>query len=123
MIAGSATPTDARMMWNPSVKAIWLRAHSRFDANVSIAEGPEEAGSAGHSGLGFGQAGLELLRAEAVDGGDGLPDGIDQGLVHGVAAVGVVDGDDPSRPRRQRGVHLVSDAARQPVLDELAHHS
>jgi hypothetical protein len=38
MIAGSATPTDARMMWNPSVKAIWLRAQSRFDANVSIAE-------------------------------------------------------------------------------------
>ena len=28
MIAGSATPSDARMMWNPSVNAIWLRAAS-----------------------------------------------------------------------------------------------
>src|SRR5215207_9211817 len=32
MIAGNATPTDARMMWNPSVNAIWLRAAPRFDA-------------------------------------------------------------------------------------------
>src|SRR4051794_30678648 len=31
MIAGNATPTDARMMWKPSVNAIWLRAHSRLD--------------------------------------------------------------------------------------------
>ena len=32
MIAGNATPSDARMMWKPSVNAIWLRAASRFDA-------------------------------------------------------------------------------------------
>jgi len=32
IIAGNATPTDARMMWNPSVKAIWLRAASRSEA-------------------------------------------------------------------------------------------
>src|SRR3954451_24099791 len=32
MIAGNATPSDARMMWKPSVKAIWLRAASRLDA-------------------------------------------------------------------------------------------
>ena len=32
MIAGSATPTDARMMWNPSVNAIWLRAASSCEA-------------------------------------------------------------------------------------------
>ena len=31
MIAGKATPMQARMMWNPSVNAIWLRAASRFD--------------------------------------------------------------------------------------------
>src|SRR4051794_1808629 len=36
MIAGSATPIEARMMWNPSVKAIWLRAHSRFDVRSGI---------------------------------------------------------------------------------------
>ena len=28
MIAGNATPSDARMMWKPSVNAIWLRAAS-----------------------------------------------------------------------------------------------
>src|SRR4051794_10484671 len=135
MIAGSATPTDARMMWNPSVNAIWLRARSRFDANVSIAvglaSGPQQSWetvvakwlAAAHAGLGFGQPGLELLRAEAVDRGDGLSDGVDQRLVHGIAAVGVIDGDDPSRPSRQRGVHLLSDATRQPVLGELAHHA
>src|SRR5215213_9821562 len=32
MIAGKATPIDARMMWKPSVKAIWLRAASSVEA-------------------------------------------------------------------------------------------
>src|SRR3954471_918642 len=45
MIAGSATPSDARMMWNPSVKAIWLRAASRFEANTDtvVTSGREDA--------------------------------------------------------------------------------
>jgi len=37
IIAGSATPSDARMMWNPSVNAIWLRAAVRLEARVSVA--------------------------------------------------------------------------------------
>src|SRR3954453_14940482 len=34
MIAGNATPSDARMMWKPSVNAIWLRAASSCEANT-----------------------------------------------------------------------------------------
>ena len=37
MIAGKPTPNDARMMWNPSVNAIWLRAMSRFEAAIGRA--------------------------------------------------------------------------------------
>src|SRR3954453_23863544 len=33
MIAGNATPSDARMMWKPSVNAIWLRAASSWEAS------------------------------------------------------------------------------------------
>src|SRR3954452_10283185 len=33
MMAGKATPRDARMMWKPSVNAIWLRAASRVEAS------------------------------------------------------------------------------------------
>src|SRR4051812_30078538 len=40
IIAGSATPSDARMMWNPSVNAIWLRAAPRLEARVSVAAAP-----------------------------------------------------------------------------------
>src|SRR4051794_21816134 len=32
IIAGKPTPTDARMMWKPSVNAIWLRAASSWEA-------------------------------------------------------------------------------------------
>ena len=35
MIAGNATPSDARMMWKPSVNAIWLRAAVSCEANWS----------------------------------------------------------------------------------------
>src|SRR4051794_33847737 len=50
MIAGRATPSDARMMWKPSVNAIWLRAASRFEAAsgrapVSIAAPPRGTAS------------------------------------------------------------------------------
>src|SRR3954464_6199667 len=45
MSAGSATPKEARTMWKPSVKAIWLRAASRFEARGSqTAAGPVSAG-------------------------------------------------------------------------------
>src|ERR671923_1345751 len=33
MIAGNATPSEARIMWNPSVNAIWLRDAARSVAN------------------------------------------------------------------------------------------
>src|SRR4051812_11651609 len=36
IIAGKATPSDARMMWNPSVNAIWLRAASTVDASGRV---------------------------------------------------------------------------------------
>src|SRR6185436_2597685 len=32
IIAGKPTPREARMMWKPSVNAIWLRAASSSDA-------------------------------------------------------------------------------------------
>ena len=35
IISGSATPTQARMMWNPSVNAIRFRAASRLSATGS----------------------------------------------------------------------------------------
>ena len=35
IIAGKATPMQARMMWNPSVNAIWLRAGSSSDETAS----------------------------------------------------------------------------------------
>src|SRR3954452_20481829 len=34
MTAGKATPSDARMMWKPSVNAIWLRAASSCEAST-----------------------------------------------------------------------------------------
>src|SRR3954447_3644903 len=37
MSAGNATPSDARMMWKPSVNAIWLRAASSCDAAEAAA--------------------------------------------------------------------------------------
>src|SRR4051794_23087032 len=47
IIAGKPTPTDARMMWKPSVNAIWLRAASSWEAArgsrfASIARGTLE---------------------------------------------------------------------------------
>src|SRR4051812_20299769 len=33
MIAGNATPSDASTMWKPRVKAIWLRAAPRSEAD------------------------------------------------------------------------------------------
>ena len=38
MIAGNATPSDARMMWKPSVNAIWLRAAASCEANEERAD-------------------------------------------------------------------------------------
>jgi hypothetical protein len=35
IIAGSATPSDARMIWKPSVNAIWLLAAVSVDASIS----------------------------------------------------------------------------------------
>src|SRR3954454_14338447 len=48
MIAGNATPSDARMMWNPSVNAIWLRAASSWEASGRAAlmgqpRGPQQS--------------------------------------------------------------------------------
>ena len=37
MIAGNATPIDARMMWKPSVNAIWLLAAVSSEASGTIA--------------------------------------------------------------------------------------
>jgi hypothetical protein len=37
MIAGKATPRLARMMWKPSVIAIWLRAGSSCDESAALA--------------------------------------------------------------------------------------
>src|SRR5215212_6205198 len=68
MSAGKATPTDARMMWKPSVNAIWLRAASSCEASITTTGGSASR----HAGLGFFQAGLELLGAGAVDVRDGL---------------------------------------------------
>src|SRR4051794_8594784 len=34
--AGNATPIDARMMWKPSVNAIWLRAASSCEASITM---------------------------------------------------------------------------------------
>src|SRR3954453_17154248 len=76
--AGNATPTDARMMWKASVNAIWLRAASSCEVSSNMAGAP----AARHTGLGPGQAGLELAGAEAVDRGHGLPHRVDEGLVH-----------------------------------------
>ena len=52
MIAGNATPIDARTMWNPSVNAIWLRAGANCEAAArrtgsESAQLPTGAGSAG----------------------------------------------------------------------------
>src|SRR3954449_3341017 len=49
MIAGNATPSDARMMWKPSVNAIWLRAAStceaaRVRASVGVGATPRRPG-------------------------------------------------------------------------------
>ena len=35
VMAGKATPRQARMMWKPSVKAIWLRAGSSSGESAS----------------------------------------------------------------------------------------
>jgi len=43
MIAGNATPSDARMMWNPSVNAIWLRAAWSVVASISLLGAPGQA--------------------------------------------------------------------------------
>src|SRR3954454_5360170 len=119
MSAGKATPTDARMMWKPSVNAIWLRAASSCAASSTMTGGSAPR----HASLGFCQAGLELLRAGAVDLRDGLSDGVSERLVDRDGAPGVVDRDDASRAWRQCGVHLLADPALEPVLGELPHHS
>ncbi len=43
IIAGSATPTQERMMWNPSVNAISSRAARRLSATGSEGAKPESA--------------------------------------------------------------------------------
>src|SRR3954452_15364317 len=107
------------MMWKASVNAIWLRAASSCEVSSNMAGDS----AAGHTGLGLGQAGLELAGAEAVDRGHGLPHRVDEGLVHDAAALGVVDRDQPSRSVGQRGVELLADPALEPVLGELADHA
>src|SRR3954451_6504940 len=118
MNAGKATPADARMMWKPSVNGIWLRAASSCEASITMAGGSAPR----HAGLGLCQAGLELLGAGAVDVRDGLADGVDERLVDGGGAAGVIHRDHAARARRQRGVHLLADPAFEPVLGELPHH-
>src|SRR3954453_20983288 len=62
MIAGNATPSDARMMWKPSVKAIWLRAASSCAASVTIALPP----AASVPGAGLGALAVVLVEATLV---------------------------------------------------------
>src|SRR3954465_5303177 len=48
MIAGNATPSDARTMWKPSVNAIWLRAASSCEAaNTMVIDTTRSCGFAG----------------------------------------------------------------------------
>jgi threonine dehydrogenase-like Zn-dependent dehydrogenase len=75
--------------------------------------------SAAHTGLGFGQSGLEFFRARAVDLGHRLLDGVGESVVDGAGAVDVVDGDDASRAGRQGRIHLRGDSAFKPVLVNL----
>src|SRR3954467_9943718 len=106
------------MMWKASVNAIWLRAASSCEVSSNMAGGS----AAGHTGLGLGQAGLELAGAEAVDRGHGLPHRVDEGCVHDAAAVRAVNRDQPTASVGERGVELLADPALEPVLGELADH-
>src|SRR3954451_7522150 len=78
MSAGSATPSEARMMWNPSVNAIWLRAAPRLEARVSVPAVP----------LGFDPDPARALMREARAGP--VDDGLGAILVGGQQ--GEVDG-------------------------------
>src|SRR5215216_1001242 len=100
---------------NSSVAANMTRPTPRISISLSWFSG-RSAGLAGHPGLGFCQAGLEVLGAGAVDVRDGLSDGVDERHIDGVGAVCVVDGDHASRAGWQRGVHLLADSALEPVL-------
>src|SRR3954468_8227366 len=99
MIAGNATPIDARMMWKPSVNAIWLRAGSSCDAaRVSMdgeLSGPHAGGDARPQGvLGPADPGrlgaVEDLRAAVA--GERLRGPLDERV------------DARVRPRHERGV-------------------
>ncbi len=50
IIAGRATPRQARTMWNPRVSAIWLRAASRSAGEAAARSGNDSATRVRHAG-------------------------------------------------------------------------
>src|SRR5690242_15696930 len=76
-----------------------------------------------HAGLRLRNGGLELLGAAAVDLGDRFLHCVDERRINRVRLSAVVDGDDAGRAGRQRGAHLLPEAALDAVFGEPADHA
>src|ERR1035437_3104593 len=86
----------------------------------------QNAGSsplAAHAGLSLGERGFELLSAAAVDVGDRFAHRAGERLIDGAGFAAVVDRNDAGGAGRQRGAHLLLQAAFDPVPGEFADQS
>src|ERR1044072_96251 len=99
MIAGNATPIDARKMWKPSGNAIWLRAGARCAGPAQPA--PRAAASRSHRG--------------GLSGGLVVP--VDPGHVRAVQHLRPTAAGEGVRAPGQERVDTVADAGHEPGMD------
>src|SRR4051812_1445249 len=126
MIAGNATPSDARMMWNPSVNAIWLRAASSCEPIVrSLALAARWASSrSGDSAWGEergaergGEPARVLVRSESGPFGHAQVGGLARDRVD---RVGRLLRADAQRARAGQAVGHAAERRAQPAVGSLA---